>query len=92
MPNIYIIITGSAWQYSVRLVNFFFCCSLFLSSFANQKEAKLVVLLLKQLGRSYHMRKEKLRIGIITPYSAQKRCIKLALEEELDKELKTCMQ
>lgn len=70
-----------------------YCISLFLSSFYNTKEVKLVVVLLKLLGKHAATRKEKqMRVGIITPYKAQKLRIQQALEEEPKKEFKNGIQ
>lgn len=69
-------------------------CSIFLSSYSNAKEVKLVVLLYKLLGENHAKRKEKqqMRIGIITPYNAQKQRILEALDNDIDKELKKGIQ
>ncbi|TSK72033.1 putative helicase senataxin [Bagarius yarrelli] len=60
------------------------------NSFSNSQEVKLVVLLYKQLGEKHALRMEKqpIRVGIMTPYNAQKQRILQALEKETDKELK----
>ncbi|XP_058270980.1 probable helicase senataxin isoform X1 [Hemibagrus wyckioides] len=59
-------------------------------SYSNAKEVKLVVVLYKLLGENHAKRKEKqqMRIGIITPYNAQKQRITEALDNDIDKELK----
>ncbi|KAF5899480.1 putative helicase senataxin isoform X1, partial [Clarias magur] len=59
-------------------------------SFRNMKEVKLVVLLFKQLWQTHasFKKKEQIRVGIITPYNAQKQQILQALEKETDKEFK----
>lgn len=44
-----------------------YCVSPLVSSFINPKEVSLVLLLLKLLGE-----KQSVRVGVITPYSAQK--------------------
>ncbi|MCI4386844.1 hypothetical protein PGIGA_G00067390 [Pangasianodon gigas] len=63
-------------------------------SFSNLKEVKLVVLLFKLLAEKQASRKEKqpIRVGIITPYNAQKQRILQALEKDTDKELKKYIQ
>ncbi|MCJ8741079.1 hypothetical protein PDJAM_G00066540 [Pangasius djambal] len=55
-------------------------------SFSNLKEVKLVVLLFKLLAERLVSRKEKqpIRVGIITPYNAQKQRILQALEKETE--------
>ncbi|XP_060791611.1 probable helicase senataxin isoform X2 [Neoarius graeffei] len=63
-------------------------------SFSNLKEVKLAVLLVKLLWEKQATRKEKqqIRVGIITPYNAQKKTIQQTLEKELDNEsLKKCI-
>lgn len=47
-----------------------YCVSLLVSSFVNPKEVRLVLLLLKLLGE-----KQSVRVGVITPYNAQKQRI-----------------
>lgn len=49
---------------------FIYCVSPLVSSFSNHKEVKLVLLLLKLLGE-----KQSVRVGVITPYNAQKQRI-----------------
>ncbi|KAF4076992.1 hypothetical protein AMELA_G00203080 [Ameiurus melas] len=63
-------------------------------SFSNLKEVNLVLLLLKLLGEKHATRKEKqqIRIGIITPYNAQKQRLLQALKNDTDKEYKKCIQ
>ncbi|XP_053334391.1 probable helicase senataxin isoform X2 [Clarias gariepinus] len=55
-------------------------------SFSNMKEVKLVVLLFRLLWQTHAKlkKKEQIRVGIITPYNAQKLQIKQALEKETD--------
>ncbi|KAF7696811.1 hypothetical protein HF521_005229 [Silurus meridionalis] len=59
-------------------------------SFSNLKEVKLVVQLYKMFGENHALRKEKqlMRVGIITPYNAQKQLIMRALEQEPCKKFK----
>ncbi|XP_062867427.1 probable helicase senataxin [Trichomycterus rosablanca] len=53
-------------------------------SYSNRKEVKLVLLLLKLLWekQSTSVERQLMRIGVITPYNAQKRCILEALSKE----------
>lgn len=94
-PNIKCnIIIGFAWQYLIGKVTFYvLTMSLFLRSFINLKEVKLIMLLLKLFVEKHAMCKEKLmRVGIITHYKAQKLCIERALKDEPYKEYKKLLK